>query len=153
MILAAEVRRASKAQVAESIHGYAVANDVTMRDYQYKSHRWLQGKSWEGSTLVSPIWSPPMRSMPTIWGFGRFSTARKCSRRQRSSSSSVSPPSISTVSKFRRLLPGDMILTGTRGDIGFRRNPQILLKDGDLVRVEVNGLSAVETRVVAEPLP
>ena len=34
--------------------GYTVANDVTMRDYQYRTHQWLQGKAWDASTPLGP---------------------------------------------------------------------------------------------------
>ena len=35
--------------------GYSVANDVTMRDFQYKTHQWLQGKAWDAATPVGPV--------------------------------------------------------------------------------------------------
>ena len=44
--------RGSSAQCV--VAGYAVANDVIMRDYQNKTHQWLQGKAWDASTPVGP---------------------------------------------------------------------------------------------------
>lgn len=42
--------RIPRDRAAEQVLGYTVANDVTMRDYQYKIHQWIQGKAWDAST-------------------------------------------------------------------------------------------------------
>ena len=59
---------------------------------------------------------------------------------------------VSTVSEFAAVQPGDLILTGTPGGVGYRREPQLLLKDGDVVVVEVDGVGRIENRCVAERL-
>ena len=58
---------------------------------------------------------------------------------------------VSTISVFAALEPGDLILTGTPGGVGYRREPPLLLKDGDVVVVEVDGVGRLENRCVAEP--
>ena len=60
------------------------------------------------------------------------------------------PALVSTISDFTTLLPGDIILTGTPGGVGFRRDPQVFLKPGDQVTIEIDGLGAVRNQVVAE---
>ncbi len=57
---------------------------------------------------------------------------------------------VSTISVFAALEPGDLILTGTPGGVGYRREPPLLLKDGDVVVVEVDGVGRLENRCVAE---
>ena len=57
------------------------------------------------------------------------------------------------MSEFADVQPGDLILTGTPGGVGYRREPQLLLKDGDVVVVEVDGVGRIENRCVAEPAP
>ena len=47
-------RRISEADAAGHVLGYTVANDISMRDYQYKTHQWMQGKAWDGCTPVGP---------------------------------------------------------------------------------------------------
>jgi acylpyruvate hydrolase len=47
-------RRIAVVAALDHVGGYTVANDVTMRDYQYKTHQWLQGKVWEASTPLGP---------------------------------------------------------------------------------------------------
>jgi acylpyruvate hydrolase len=60
------------------------------------------------------------------------------------------PTLISRISQLVTLMPGDVILTGTPGGVGFRREPQVFLAPGDRVRVEVSGLGALDNAVVAE---
>jgi acylpyruvate hydrolase len=54
---------------------------------------------------------------------------------------------VSTISTFTALEPGDIILTGTPGGVGFRRDPQLLLSPGDTVTVEIDGVGSVTNRV------
>ena len=60
------------------------------------------------------------------------------------------PTLVSIVSEFATLEPGDLILTGTPGGVGYRREPQRLLEDGDVVAVEIEGVGRIENRVAAE---
>jgi acylpyruvate hydrolase len=47
-------RRVPRDRALEFVAGYAVANDISMRDFQYKTHQWLQAKAWDASTPVGP---------------------------------------------------------------------------------------------------
>ena len=57
---------------------------------------------------------------------------------------------VSYLSRNMTLLPGTLILTGTPAGVGFARNPQIFLKPGDRVRVEIDGIGTLENPVIAE---
>jgi len=59
VVIGRRVRRAAEADALAAVAGYAVANDVTMRDYQYRSHQWLQGKTWPASTPLGPFLVTP----------------------------------------------------------------------------------------------
>jgi 2-keto-4-pentenoate hydratase/2-oxohepta-3-ene-1,7-dioic acid hydratase in catechol pathway len=48
------------------------------------------------------------------------------------------------------LEPGDVISTGTPAGVGIVRKPPVLLKPGDVVRIEIEGIGALENPVVAE---
>ena len=52
-------RRIPRASALAHVLGYTVANDVTMRDYQYKTHQWIQGKAWDRSTPLGPYLVSP----------------------------------------------------------------------------------------------
>jgi acylpyruvate hydrolase len=60
------------------------------------------------------------------------------------------PTLLATISEVVPLAPGDVVLTGTPEGVGFRRDPQVLLKDGDRVVVEVENVGRLENPVVAE---
>jgi acylpyruvate hydrolase len=63
---------------------------------------------------------------------------------------------IAHISEFVTLSVGDVLLSGTPGGVGFRRDPQRFLRDGDVVRVEIGGVGEIENRVVSEhglPIP
>ena len=57
---------------------------------------------------------------------------------------------VSTISEFTPLGPGDVILMGTPDGVGFKADPPRLLSPGDRVRVEIEGIGAIENEVVAE---
>ena len=57
---------------------------------------------------------------------------------------------VSAISEFATLEPGDLILTGTPAGVGYRRDPPLLLSDGDVVAVEVDGIGRIENRCVAD---
>ena len=55
LVIGRTVRRVSGDEALAAVAGYTVANDVTMRDYQYKTHQWLVGKTWASSTPARPV--------------------------------------------------------------------------------------------------
>lgn len=57
---------------------------------------------------------------------------------------------IAFITQFMTLLPGDIIATGTPASVGFIRKPQILLKDGDIVEVEIENIGTLRNRVVVD---
>jgi acylpyruvate hydrolase len=142
-------RRIPPERALEHVAGYAVANDVSMRDYQYKSHQWLQGKAWDASTPVGP-------DLVTLDQITEPLTLRTFVNGEKTQDATTDllifdiATLVSTVSEFAAVQPGDLILTGTPGGVGYRREPQLLLKDGDVVVVEVDGVGRIENRCVAE---
>jgi acylpyruvate hydrolase len=141
-------RRVPRDRALEYVAGYAVANDVSMRDYQYKTHQWLQGKAWDASTPVGP-------DLVTLDEVTEPLTLRTLVNGEQTQDASTEllifdvATLVSTVSEFATIEPGDLILTGTPGGVGYRREPQLLLKDGDVVTVEVDGVGRIENRCVA----
>jgi acylpyruvate hydrolase len=136
-------------QALEHVAGYAVANDISMRDYQYRTHQFLQGKAWDASTPVGP----DLVTLEEITEPLRLQTFVNGERTQDTSTDLMIfdvATVVSTVSEFAALEPGDLILTGTPGGVGYRREPQLLLKDGDVVVVEVDGVGRIENRCVTD---
>ena len=144
-------RRIAADAALDHVAGYTIANDVTMRDFQYKTHQWLQGKAWEASTPVGPwLVTPDETGDPSTLDIAL--TLNGAVMQQANTAQLMFDISvlISRISEFVTLVPGDLILTGTPGGVGFRRDPQVFLAPGDRVRVEIGGIGALDNAVVAE---
>jgi acylpyruvate hydrolase len=142
-------RRIPPDKALDHVAGFAIANDVSMRDYQYKTHQWLQGKAWDATTPVGP-------DLVTLDETNEPLTLRTFVNGEKVQEASTEllifdvATLVSVVSEFATIEPGDLILTGTPGGVGYRREPQLLLKDGDVVAVEVDGVGRIENRCVAD---
>jgi acylpyruvate hydrolase len=151
VIIGTSGRRIAPGDALAHVAGYAVANDVTMRDFQYKTHQWLQGKAWEASTPLGPyLVTPDEVGEPGALDL-RLSIGDRVLQEANTAQMMFDVPTlIGHVSTFVTLQPGDVLLTGTPGGVGFRRDPQVFLQPGDTVRVEISGVGAIENAVVAE---
>lgn len=136
-------RRIAETHAVDHILGYAVANDVTMRDFQYRTHQWLQGKTWDYSTPLGPAVVTPDEVDLDGAGIRTVLNGVEVQSSDLGKLIFSIPTLISVISAFTRLEPGDIILTGTPGGVGFRRDPQVFLQDGDVVEVEVAGVGAI----------
>ena len=142
-------RRVPRDRALGHVAGYTVANDVSMRDYQYKTHQWLQGKAWDASTPLGPdLVTRDEIAEPLI--LRTFVNTEKVQEASTELLIFDVPTLVSTVSEFATLEPGDLILTGTPGGVGFRREPPLLLEDGDVVVVEIEQVGRIENRCVVD---
>ena len=144
-------RRAAGASALEAVAGYTLGNDISMRDYQYKTAQWLPGKNWAGSTPLGPFLVTP----DEVGDPHQLDIALELNG-QRMQSANTSqlifdvPTLVATISEFVPLAPGDLVLTGTPSGVGYRRDPKVLLRDGDRVVVEIERVGRLENPVAAE---
>ena len=154
VVIGAAGRRLAPADaVFDHIAGYTVANDISMRDYQYKSAQYLQGKAWDATTPLGPyLVTRDELGDPKTDPFTLRTTVN--GRQLQESTTDLMiydiPTLVSTISVFMALSPGDVILTGTPSGVGMRREPPVLLDDGDVVISEVEGVGRMENRIVRE---
>ena len=149
VVIGEHSRRVPRERALEHVAGYAVANDISMRDYQYRTHQFLQGKAWDASTPVGP----DLVTLDEITEPLTLQTFVNGERTQKTSTDLMVfdvATLVSTVSLFAALEPGDLILTGTPGGVGYRREPKLLLSAGDVVVVEVDQVGRIENRCVSE---
>ena len=140
-------RRISSGEAGGHVLGYTVANDVSMRDYQYKTHQWMQGKAWDACTPLGPYLVTPDEVDITAQ---RISTVLNGEKVQDSTIELLIfsiPRLIATISEFTELRTGDVILTGTPSGVGHRRTPPLYLKSGDVVSVEVTGVGTLRNEI------
>lgn len=151
VVIGSPVRRVSPELALAAVAGYTVGNDITMRDFQYKTAQYTQGKSWDASCPVGP----QLVTADEVGDAQNLDILTKVNGETVQHSSTAMmifdiATLISTISVFTALAPGDMILTGTPSGVGFRRDPPLLLKPGDEVVVEIERVGRLENRMVAE---
>jgi 2-keto-4-pentenoate hydratase/2-oxohepta-3-ene-1,7-dioic acid hydratase in catechol pathway len=130
------------------VAGYAVADDVTARDLQKREPQWTRAKGADGFCPWGP-WITTADEVPDPEALrcARGSTA-SCARTPRpATSSSASARSIDFLSETCTLEPGDLILTGTPSGVGTWQDPPSFLASGDVVRIEIERLGAIEHAV------
>jgi acylpyruvate hydrolase len=159
VVVGAPARRLDESAARAAIAGYAVLNDVTMRDFQYRSPQWLQGKTFEATTPFGP-WltvaddgAPGSHEglPPTL--SGELSTAVDGELVQHTPvDDMVFGPAalVAYVSQILTLRPGDVIATGTPGGVGHARTPRRYLAPGQTLTTTVTGLGELRNDVVAE---
>jgi 2-keto-4-pentenoate hydratase/2-oxohepta-3-ene-1,7-dioic acid hydratase in catechol pathway len=127
------------------VAGYAVADDVTARDLQGREPQWTRAK---GADTFCP-WGPWITTADEVddpealqlrtWVNGEL--------RQDANTSDLIfgvEQLVGFLSETIDLEPGDLILTGTPSGVGFALDPPRFLETGDRVRIEIDGLGAIE---------
>jgi acylpyruvate hydrolase len=147
------VRRARREDALAAVGGYTIANDVSMRDYQYKTHQWLPGKNWATSTPLGPfLVTPDEVGDPHALDITLELNGEQLQASNTSRFIFDIPTLVATISEFIPLAPGDVVLTGTPSGVGYRRDPKVLLRDGDRMVIEIERVGRLETPVVADTL-
>jgi len=149
VVIGRNARRARGAEAEAAIAGYSVGNDVSMRDWQYRTTQWLQGKMWADTTPVGPVLATP-DELPF---HARITTEIDGDVKQDGEIHDlVHGPArlVEYISTITRLRPGDLILTGTPGGVGHARDPRERLRPGTTVTVTIEGIGSLRNRVVAE---
>ncbi len=152
IVIGAPVRRADAAGARAAIAGYTVVNDVSMRDWQYRTSQWDQGKTWEHATPVGPVLVTADEVDPADL---RITCAVDGVLVQDGRTADLCFPPVEIVrylSTVCTLVPGDVIATGTPAGVGHGRVPPVYLRPGQVVRTEIEGIGACENRCVAEPV-
>lgn len=153
VIIAQGGRRIREADTWSHIAGYAPYNDASIRDWQYHTTQWTAGKNFDGTGAFGP-W---MVTRGEISDGQRMEVVTRLNgeEMQRGNTDQLIfsiPRLIHYISTVMTLEPGDVIVTGTPSGVGVKRNPQLFMKAGDLVEIEVSDLGLLTNRVVAEQL-
>jgi acylpyruvate hydrolase len=152
VVIGTTVRRADAAEAAAAIAGFTVMNDVTMRDWQFRTREWLQGKTFDSTTPLGPVLVTPDELPGGVAPALTISTTVNGTTMQEAETSDLlfTPVAlVEYVSTMITLRPGDVIATGTPAGVGHARTPQVFLASGDKVVTEVSGIGRLENTVVA----
>jgi 2-keto-4-pentenoate hydratase/2-oxohepta-3-ene-1,7-dioic acid hydratase in catechol pathway len=151
-VIGRRCRHVPRARAHEVIAGFLVVNDVTVRDWQLRIPTWTMGKSFDSHGPLGP-WLTTADEVGDPHGL-RLRTWVNGELRQDSSTKELIFDCYALVEHLSTaftLEPGDVIATGTPGGVGIAMKPPRLLQAGDVVRVEIEGLGALENTVVPEP--
>jgi 2-keto-4-pentenoate hydratase/2-oxohepta-3-ene-1,7-dioic acid hydratase in catechol pathway len=133
----------------DHVAGYTCFVDGSLRDYQKFSV--TSGKNFPGTAPLGP-WMVTTDEIPDPTKL-TLMTRLNGQEMQRSGTDLLIysiPQIISFCSDFTTLVPGDVIATGTPEGVGHRRNPQIWMKPGDVLEVEITGIGTLRSRIVDE---
>ena len=145
-------RHVPRTRAHEVIAGYLVVNDVSVRDWQLRTPTMTMGKSFDTHGPLGP-WLTTPDEVGDPHGL-RLRTWVNGELRQDSTTKQLIFDCFALVEHLSTaftLEPGDVVATGTPGGVGIALKPPHLLRVGDVVRVEIEGLGALENEIVAEP--
>jgi acylpyruvate hydrolase len=150
-VIGRRVRNASLVEALEAIAGYTIVNDVSMRDWQWRTSEWLQGKTWECCTPVGPALVSPEEVDHAADLLLRCEVDGAVMQEARTSDLLFKPAEIvQYVSEILTLDPGDLISTGTPAGVGAGRQPPVFLRPGNVMRTSIEGLGELVNECVAE---
>ena len=139
VVVVRRVRHADAAAASEAIAGYSIINDVTMRDWQYRTPEWLQGKTFEATTPFGPHLVTPEEIAPDA----KISCLIDGEVVQDSSIADLLFGPVDLVCYISTILtvdPGDVIATGTMGGVGHARTPPRYLQSGQTLVARIEGI-------------
>jgi ureidoglycolate lyase len=151
VVIGKRCKHVSREDAPGVVFGYMVGNDVTVRDWQFRTPQWILGKSFDTHAPMGPwVVTADELGDPHTLGIRCFVNGDK---RQDSNTSNLVFnvwDQVAHLSQAMTLEPGDVIFTGTPGGIGAAMDPRCFLVAGDVVRVEIDRVGAIEATVVAE---
>jgi 2-keto-4-pentenoate hydratase/2-oxohepta-3-ene-1,7-dioic acid hydratase in catechol pathway len=151
-VIGRRCRHVSREDAPGVIAGYCIANDVTVRDWQLRVPTWTIGKSFDTHGPIGPwIVTPDELGDPHQL---RLRTFVNDELRQDSNTKHLIFDCYTLVEHLSTaftLEPGDVISTGTPSGIGIAMKPPKMLQNGDVVRIEIEGIGRIENPVIDEP--
>jgi 2-keto-4-pentenoate hydratase/2-oxohepta-3-ene-1,7-dioic acid hydratase in catechol pathway len=155
VVIGKKCKNVSREKALDYVLGYTCGNDVSARDWQKKwgGGQWCRGKTFDtfcplGPVLVTADEIPNPNAL-------RIRTLLNGEAVQDWNTSDMIfdvPALIEFLSGSTTLLPGTVILTGTPHGVGMAREPQLWLKPGDTLSIEIEKIGTLTNPVVAEPV-
>jgi 2-keto-4-pentenoate hydratase/2-oxohepta-3-ene-1,7-dioic acid hydratase in catechol pathway len=150
IIIGKRCRHVPVEAAGEVIFGFCAGNDVSVRDWQMRTRQFDIGKSFDTHAPIGPWIVTPDE---LDWQNVGIRTLVNGAKRQESNTRNMiysCVEQIAYLSQAMTLEPGDILFTGTPSGVGSGMNPRGYLKDGDVVRVEIDGIGSLNNRVVQE---
>jgi 2-keto-4-pentenoate hydratase/2-oxohepta-3-ene-1,7-dioic acid hydratase in catechol pathway len=151
VIISRRCKHVPKERAAEVVFGYTCGNDVSVRDWQMRSGQWVLGKSFDTHAPIGPwIITADELGDPHTLGIRCIVNGEM---RQNSNTANLVFgvfDQIAHLTQAMTLEPGDVLFTGTPGGVGAAAKPPRWLQAGDVVRVEIDRIGAIEASMCPE---
>lgn len=141
-------RRIAEADAYSHVAGYAPYNDGSIRDLQWATTQWTTGKNFPTTGAFGP-WMTTVDEVPAD-SVLTLITRLNGKEMQRATTQMMIhsiPRLIAFISNFTPLAPGDVIVTGTPGGVGGRKNPPLWMKDGDVCEIEIDRIGVLRNPI------
>jgi 2-keto-4-pentenoate hydratase/2-oxohepta-3-ene-1,7-dioic acid hydratase in catechol pathway len=149
VVIGKACRHVQESEARSVIAGYMVTNDVTVRDWQRRSPTYTLGKSFDTHGPLGP-WLTTDDEITDPHALEMVLTVNGEERQRDKTGGMIYNifQQIAYLTTVMTLMPGDVLATGTPAGVGIAHGR--FLRDGDVVRVEITGLGAIENTVQAE---
>lgn len=149
VVIGRRCKEVAEDDALDYVAGYMAFNDVSARDLQLQTSQWMAGKAIDTFAPCGPalVTADEIEDVQAL----ELRTRVNGETVQRTNTSMMIfsvQETIAFISKLMTLEPGDIIATGTPSGVGFKRNPPLLLGEGDVVEVEIEGLGVLHNPVV-----
>jgi 2-keto-4-pentenoate hydratase/2-oxohepta-3-ene-1,7-dioic acid hydratase in catechol pathway len=151
VVIGTTAKHVAEADALDHVEGYICLNDVSARDLQFADGQWTRGKSPDTFCPVGPR-LVPCEEIEDPQQLGIRCILNGETMQDSSTAQMIFSVAeiIAYVSQVITLEPGDLIATGTPAGVGVFRDPKVLLKDGDEVSIEIDGLGTLTNPVEKE---
>ncbi len=151
VVIGTTAKHVSEADALDHVAGYICLNDVSARDLQFADGQWTRGKSPDTFCPIGPRLVPREEiDDPQALGIRCILNGETMQDSSTAQMIFSVAEIIAYVSRVITLEPGDLIATGTPAGVGVFRDPKVLLKDGDEVSIEIDGLGTLTNPVEKE---
>jgi 2-keto-4-pentenoate hydratase/2-oxohepta-3-ene-1,7-dioic acid hydratase in catechol pathway len=129
------------------VAGYTLLNDLSARDYQFKTPQWMPGKTFDGAAPCGPALVTPDEVAHDAIGIELLLNGEVMQSSSTADLVHSIPQLVEYLSMLMTLEPGDVVSTGTPAGVGSMRDPKVWLKPGDHVEVRSPQLGTLETKL------
>ena len=148
VVIGRRARHVSRQDALEYIAGYTIVHDVSARDLQFSDGQWIRAKSFDTFAPMGPY----LVTKSTLADGDGLAIELRLNGKTMQKSNTRNlifkvPDLVSYISEIMTLEVGDVIATGTPGGVGFVRNPQVFMKPGDVVEIEIEGIGVLRNPI------
>ena len=141
-------RRIAAADAWDHVAGYSCYNDGSVRDWQRHTSQWTPGKNFPATGAFGPWMVTADEIAPdTVMTLSARLNGLEVQRATTEQMIFKIPALIRYISTFTTLLPGDVIVSGTPGGVGSRRDPPLWMRAGDLVEIEIDRVGVLRNTI------